>query len=191
MKNRRKHAALAAAVTLSALAGTTAAAPARTHATGPHAVGTVRTTQYGVPRTLKRGGTITLSIWYRQNSRYTMEVYGYDLGLWNFAAPGFGQLKGITTTFLDPVTGKWEKPRYADPNGSIVFEVPLNRPGFMLKPNALGHVLMRITFGKTAHLGTWHQDAYPASYSLVNSKNADDPDYLDIPSKNFTFTLVK
>ncbi|RAG87149.1 hypothetical protein DN069_02920 [Streptacidiphilus pinicola] len=109
---------------------------------------------HGVPNSLRRGGTIVFSLWYKQTSRHTISVDDYYLGLMNTTDPRNPWSKGLSIQLLDPTTHKWITPakRFFGPSG---VDWPYVDGGIPLKPNAVGHVYLRVTFGRTARLGRW------------------------------------
>jgi hypothetical protein len=155
--------------------------------TAPHAIGHEISWTHGIPSTAKRGQTITFTLWCNQNSPDRMEVWDYDLSVGNLANPGMGQLKGLTLSFLNPLTDRWQKPAYADQNGTLEFE--LGGRGVILPPKWSGHVDMRITFGASARLGTWTIDPAAGSYTLINAHGVDDPNFVWSNSEEYSLTL--
>ncbi|MBC3840249.1 hypothetical protein GXW82_08715 [Streptacidiphilus sp. 4-A2] len=59
-----------------------AAAAAKAPALSPGQVGTLRIGEAGLPSTVKIGQTVTMTVWFDQNSRYLLDVGGYGTGVW-------------------------------------------------------------------------------------------------------------
>lgn len=198
MVHRFRRATAAAAVTAAAALGLlpmtqASAAPAQTAAPRTavakgHMVGVLYNWDHGIPAKVKRGSTITVSFWYRQTSHEVMAVGGYGMGLWN---SGNWTMKGVTVTWLDPLTHRWEKPTYIDPNHLPEFDLPQQAGKVLVKPGTVGHTSVRVTFNGNARLGAWRAVGGISWYSLLGSNGQMTNDWLRPefqPTTNFTLT---
>ena len=122
-----RRAVLAVAAGLVAV-GTLATASAPAGAVdAPVRAGSLQEAGKGVPASLKHGQTVYLTIYYRQESRDVMVPHSFGLSLYNLRAPGQGQMRGITATWWDPVTHRWEKASHYDAEGGVELNLPLPR----------------------------------------------------------------
>jgi hypothetical protein len=198
MVHRFRRATAAAAVTAVAALGllpmtqasaatVRSAAPRTTVAKG-HMVGVLYNWDHGIPARVKRGSTITLSFWYRQTSPEVMAVGGYGMGLWN---SGDWTMKGLTVTWLDPLTRHWEKPTYVDSNHLPEFDLPQQASKVLVEPNAVSHIDVRVTFNSNARLGAWRAVGGISWYSLLGRNGQPTNDWLQPafePTTTFTLT---
>lgn len=192
MGTRIRAAAVAAAVALGLVpvsVGTASAAPAGTQASGPHQIGTLKEWASGIPKSFHRGGTIDVTMSYTQKSRDVLAPSGFALSLWNFAAPGFKQMRGISATWWNPVHRRWEKASYYDSNGLIGLNLPGYSPTVKVASGKVGHVYLHVTFSKSAYTGTWHFEPMVNSYWLLTSKGAYDNNYLGDSRSQYTSSL--
>jgi hypothetical protein len=63
-------------------------------------------------------------MYYRQQSRDILVPLLFGLGLWNMSVPGYGQLRGISATWWNPVTRRWENATQYDSSGWLGFDLP-------------------------------------------------------------------
>ncbi len=165
----RRAAVLAAAV---GLIGIMPAATSTASADGMKVIGTLyRGKDTGVPRTVQRGHTVTFTMWYMQRSSVYIYPGAFTVDLWN--PKGINRYgssaPGVHITWLDPVTKQWKATSLNEESGS---EQTLVVPGTSLRYGSgyWAHVEVRITFGMTAPLGTWHfQSVAPNSYYLESA----------------------
>jgi hypothetical protein len=109
--------------------------------------------------------------------------------MWNVAAPGFHQLIGVSATWWNPVTHRWEKAGHYDSTGWIGFYLP-DSPALKVASGTLQHVYVRITFAKTAKTGVWHFEPQVGAYMLFTAKGTSDSASLDdADRKQYTTTL--
>ncbi len=184
----RRAAALVGATAALALAAGTgpaqavsarpATAQSRVPALNPGEVGTLRIGEAGLPSHIKIGQTITMTVWFDQNSRYLFDIGGYETGVWSPYYPG-SDGKGMTVSYLSPVTNRWENSPAAA-YGNFWFSP---ESAVYVRPNYWGHIKVRITFTAHARLGTWYVSPGGFSYMLTKKVNgAEVPGTLDIPS---------
>ncbi|MBC3840573.1 hypothetical protein GXW82_10835 [Streptacidiphilus sp. 4-A2] len=142
-----------------------------------------------MPHTAKQGQTINMVMWYHQNSGLRMVLDGACLSMWNFSAPGTRQNKGVTVSWLSPVTHKWVPSTSVDDNGT--WELDLSQtPTVIVASNYWAHIDVRITFSRSSYTGTWHVGPEPAGGSTYLAKNGS---WLFLPtydqSPQYTFSL--
>lgn len=192
MRRRIRAAAVAVAAIMGWVAineGAASAAPSDMDVFTPHQIGTLKEWASGIPKSLHRGGTIDLTMSYTQKSRDVLAPGSFALSLWNFAAPGEKQLRGISGTWWNPVHHRWEKASYYDSNGLIGFDLPGSSPTIKVASGKVAHIYVRVTFGKTAYTGTWHFEPMVDSYQLLTSKGTYDPNFLGDDRSRYTSTL--
>ncbi|MGW2937847.1 hypothetical protein ACWDA7_39940 [Streptomyces sp. NPDC001156] len=144
----------------------------------------------GIHKSYRRGNTLYLTMYYTQKSPDTLVPLGFALSLWNFSAPGEGQLRGISATWWNPVRHRWERPSYQESNGLFGFDLPASST-VKLASGKVGHVYVRVTFGKTAHTGLWHFEPMVTAYSLLTPKGTYDSNYLGDSRSQYTSTLYR
>ncbi|MDF3292993.1 hypothetical protein [Streptomyces silvisoli] len=155
----------------------------------PQQIGTLKQWASGIPKSLHRGATIRLTMSYTQKSRDVLAPTGFALSLWNFAAPGFKQMQGISAKWWDPVHHRWEKASYYESNGLIGLNLPGYSPTVKVASGKVGHVYLQVTFSKTAYTGTWHFEPMVSGYWLLTSKGTYDNNYLGDSRSQYTSTL--
>ncbi|MEW2161352.1 hypothetical protein AB0950_40225 [Streptomyces sp. NPDC007189] len=143
----------------------------------------------GIPSSFQRGGTIDVTMSYTQKSPDVLAPAGFALSLWNFAAPGLMQMRGISAMWWNPVHHRWEKASYYNSNGLIGLNLPGYSPTVKVASGKVGHVYLHVTFSKTAYTGTWHFEPMVNSYWLLTSKGAYDNNYLGDSRSQYTSTL--
>jgi len=184
---RRAAALSAAGAALVVAAGTGSAqaesahpATAQAHAApalSPGEVGTLRIGEAGLPSTVRIGQTVTMTVWFDQNSRYLLDVGGYDTAVWSPYYPSTDG-KGMTVSYLSPVTNRWESSP-AGAYGSFWFSP---ERAVYVKPNFWAHITVRITFTSHARLGAWYVSPGGFSYMMMKSVNGPAvPGTLNIP----------
>jgi hypothetical protein len=190
MRYRYVVAAVAAGALCTAVGQASAATPGSTGrpaAVVAHEVGTLKTAEKGLPHTVKRGHTVTVTFSYSQNSHDVLGVSTYGMGLWY---AGDWRYHGVAVTWLDPLTHRWEKP------GSLADQLPeFNVPGpgyrLRLKPGATGRLTLRIAFAKNAHLGAWRLVGGVAGYQLFDKSGHPVDDWLLTPQTTYDFTVTR
>ncbi|QMU70102.1 hypothetical protein [Streptacidiphilus sp. P02-A3a] len=167
MRTRTGRALVLAAA--AALLGVTPLVAGTASASGPQPSGTLyRGKDTGLPASVERGHSVTLTLWYMQRSPDYLYPGTFELDLYNPAGVNkYGSsAPGVSVTWLDPVTGRWEASDYRYNNASVQgFEVP----GTKLRYGSgyWAHVQVRVAFNGTVPLGTWHLASYaPDSYSV-------------------------
>ncbi|MFD8394601.1 hypothetical protein ACFV2N_36745 [Streptomyces sp. NPDC059680] len=189
----RIRAAVVAALAIMGLvpmsAGTALAAASGTQVSAPHRIGTLKEWASGIPKSFQRGSTIHVTLSYTQKSPDVLAPAGFALSLWNFAAPGFKQMRGISATWWNPVHHRWEKASYYESNGLIGLNLPGYSPTVKVASGKVGHVYVQVTFGKSAYTGTWHFEPMVNSYWLLTSKGTYDNNYLGDSRSQYTSTL--
>ena len=172
-----------------AAGGTAAsAAPAGKHPS-VRTIGTLLEAAKGFPKTMRRGDTAYVTFYYRQHSPDTMVPTGFALNLWNMAAPDYHQTLGISATWFNPATHRWEKASHYDSVGVIEFNLP-DSPSVKVASGTLAHVYIRLAFGKAAHTGLWHFEPSVSGYEMLTPKGVSDSNYLeDTDRKQYTSTL--
>lgn len=191
MRMRIRAAAAAAAAIVGLLpidAGAASAQPYAARTSAAHQIGTMKEWGSGIHKSYRRGNTLYLTMYYTQKSPDTLVPLGFGLSLWNFSAPGEGQLRGISARWWNPVRHRWEKPSYAESNGLFGFELPASST-VKLASGKVGHVYVRVKFGKTAHTGQWHFEPMVTAYSLLTRKGAYDSNFLADSRHQYTSTL--
>lgn len=191
MRMRMRAAAAAAAVVVGLLpigAGAASAEPLGAHTTAAPQIGTMKEWGSGIHKSYRRGNTVYLTMYYTQKSPDTLVPLGFGLSLWTFSAPGEKQLRGITATWWNPVRHRWEKPSYTESNGFLGFDLPSNST-VKLASGKVGHLYVRVTFGKTAYTGQWHFEPMVSAYSLLTRKGAYDDNFLADNRSQYTSTL--
>ncbi|MFJ3229867.1 hypothetical protein [Streptomyces sp. NPDC086787] len=168
--------------------GPASAAPAGTHASAARQIGTMKEWAGGIPKSVHRGGTIHLTMSYTQNSRDTLLPLSFGLSLWNFSAPGEKQLRGVSATWWNPGHRRWEKASHQESNGFFGFDIP-DDSTVRLAPGKVGHVYVRVTFGKTAYTGKWHFEPMVSAYQLVTPKGKSDNNFLSDSRRQYATTL--
>jgi hypothetical protein len=123
----------------------------------------------GLPKSVHRGHTITVELWFRQYSPYYVQVGSYGINFWN---PGgvnkYGDsAPGVTVTWYDPVAKRWVPSDVRlDHNTNQIWEVPGR--GVMVPSGVWNHQLARITFASWVKPGVWHLEGEaPQSWSMV------------------------
>jgi hypothetical protein len=143
-------------------AAVSAAAHTRAPALDPGQVGSIRISEVGLPSTVRIGQTVSVNVWFEQNSRDLFEIGGYGTGVWS---PYYPNGKGLTVSYLSPVTNRWENsPEGAD--GSFDFAP---ERAVYVRPNTWAVIKLRITFTSRARLGAWYLSPGGFSYSLVKT----------------------
>ncbi|MEU8976408.1 hypothetical protein AB0D11_45920 [Streptomyces monashensis] len=171
-------------------AGTASASSSGTQVSATHQIGTLKEWASGIPKSLHRGGTIRLTMSYMQKSRDVLAPAGFSLSMWNFAAPGFKQMRGISATWWNPVHHRWERASYYESNGLIGLDLPGLSPTVKVSSGKVGHIYLHVTFSKTAYTGTWHFEPMVGGYWLLTPKGAYDTDnYLGDSRSQYTSTL--
>lgn len=89
---------------------------------------------------------------------------------------------------VEPVRHRWEKPSYTESNGFLGFDLPSNST-VKLASGKVGHLYVRVTFGKTAYTGQWHFEPMVSAYSLLTRKGAYDDNFLADNRSQYTSTL--
>jgi hypothetical protein len=162
---QKAHAVLgAAAVAASALAIGNASAA---HATMPHIVGTEHSYIKGMPAVVKRGTTVNLTVWYRENSPDSVIPYDHFVFL-SADLQRHSATRGVTVSLQDSVTGKWSVLRSGTGQNDGQYW-PLAHPQ-VLHPGFFAHLNLRISFSKAAYVGHWQLSTMPIyAYTLLNS----------------------
>ncbi|WP_377266986.1 hypothetical protein [Peterkaempfera sp. SMS 1(5)a] len=127
----------------------------------------------GIPSRVKRGKTVTFTLRYRLQTRETYAPLTFELDMGSAGPAGNAQYKGVSSTYFDPATRKWEKPSHAPHSADFVYTVGGTYPSVKLKPGALGQVTIRVTFGKDTYLGTWWTDGSVYGYLLKTGGGFD------------------
>ena len=159
----------AASAVAAVLLGAAPVAAGAAQAASPQPSGTLyRGSDSGMPSSVERGHTITFTMWYMQRSPDYIYPGTFELDVYNPAGINkYGSsAPGVTVSWLDPVTNKWEPNSYRYENG--------NQQGFVVPGTHLryssgfwAHVQVRVTFGAAVPLGTWHLGSFaPDSYSM-------------------------
>jgi hypothetical protein len=158
-------------------------------AAGARDAGTMQEAGKGVPASMRHGQTVYLTMYVRQHSNDILVPQSFGLSLWNMKAPA-GMLRGISATWWNPVTHRWEKASHYDSlSGYIGFYLP-DSPQMRISSGTLAHVYVRITFSRAAFVGLWHFMPELGSYYLLTAKGQDDYAYLDLTSeRQYTSTL--
>ncbi|WP_037603636.1 hypothetical protein [Streptacidiphilus rugosus] len=201
MRTRIRRAAVSAAAAFAALGLVTATAPqAGAAAAAPQAsknagrmIGTMWAWE-AVPKTVHRGSTLTLTYWYKENTSEWMAPLSWGMGLQRDATPthyGTWTTSGVVVTWLDPATGRWEKPTLDNANHVFEFVSPAGHWAPRLAPNQFGHLTVRITFTAAAHLGLWRECGGIASYQLYDRYGHPTNDWLMPYQVLRPFTLVR
>ncbi|WP_370146013.1 hypothetical protein [Streptacidiphilus sp. EB129] len=151
---------------LGAGAGTAAAA---THAAGaqPRDIGSLYEAINGVPAHVKRGTSITVTMWYMERSPDSIQVLDDGISL--------SRTGGVRVDWLDPVTNKWEPTSGSWGNGSYYLQIP-SKSRLVYRPGFWAHVSVRITFTKSARLGAYYLfPNAPYGYSMLAKSGREDP----------------
>ncbi|TDU05011.1 hypothetical protein EDD99_3496 [Streptomyces sp. 846.5] len=176
MRIRTRRGAVLAAATglLALLPGGLAVAQTRTvHATAKPlpVVGTLQVGCNGFPRTVKRGSTINVTMWYRQVSPDELTPTDFGLLLWSSKSgtPGAPQ-RGVSVSWQDPQTGRWVASNGSYSPGDFEYYPA----GVQQWPSGYwAHQYVRITFAGTADLGGWNIQCAPAAtYALQTHSGA-------------------
>ncbi|KOV55640.1 hypothetical protein [Streptomyces sp. MMG1121] len=138
---------------------------------------------------MHRGTTIGVTMSYIEKSRDVLAPAGFALSLWNFSAPGFKQMRGISATWWNPVHHRWEKASYYESNGLIGLTLPGYSPTVKVASGKVGHVYLHVTFSKSAYTGTWHFEPMVGGYWLLTPKGTYDSNYLGDSRSQYTSVL--
>ncbi|WP_034088902.1 hypothetical protein [Streptacidiphilus albus] len=171
MNTGRTALGIAAVAALLALVPGSAQAAAHPAANMPPTVGTLNSSVH-TPAVVKRGTTVTMVVWYRDESPYKVQVLGRGLGLTadDDRRPALDN-RGVTVSLQDPATGRWGvwKPDMAGD-----YWTWLVKNQIAITPGYWEHVNLRITFSKAAYAGQWQISAMPAeAYSVADPHNAN------------------
>jgi hypothetical protein len=166
---RRTAIVAAAAGLLAVLPGTSAYASIPEP---PQQVVVLSVSAHGVPRALKEGQTIDLTIWYRQNSGDVMSPEVFSLAMRNAAAPASKQTRGVTVSWLSPLTNSWQQAPWVADTGLWGWGPPsLNGPQIEVPSEYWAHIDARITFSRSAYTGVWHLTPEPAYADTFETSN--------------------
>lgn len=166
-----------------AAAGPSAARPAAAQSSDTSG-GEVDTYITGMPSSLRTGRTVTCTLYYRVHAHERFAPLNVELDIYGEAA-----YKHISATLYDPVTRKWEKP-YAPPHSTdYEFGIGGSYPSLGVKPGALAHFTVRVTFAKGAKTGRWSVDGVPTGFLLTSSGALDIHHFLDGTMKVTRFTV--
>ncbi|MGW4568561.1 hypothetical protein ACWEN3_41510 [Streptomyces sp. NPDC004561] len=123
----------------------------------------------GVPKSVHRGRTITVELWFRQYSPYYVDAYSYGLHFWNPAGVNARgeSAPGVTVTWYDSAKKRWvPSDERLNHNSNQIWDVPGR--GVMVPSGVWNHQLTRITFASSAKTGLWHfEGEAPQSWSVV------------------------
>ena len=199
MGNRIRRAAVSAAAAIAALGLVATAAPqagaaaAPQRATAGRQIGTWWAWE-NIPKTVHRGSTLTITYWYKENTSEWVAPLSWGMGLQRNATPthaGTWTTTGVVVTWLDPATGRWEKPTIDKANHLFEFISPDGHWAPKLAPNQFGHITVRIAFTSAAPLGQWREEGGIASYQLYNRSGQPTSDWLMPYQVLRPFTLVR
>ena len=155
-------------------------------------VGTLYTAAKGIPASVKRGQTINLVIWYMQRSKDVLVPVQDQVTLWNpngVNARG-SSAPGVTVSWLNPVTGRWQPSNWITDHNTEQYLVLPATPEIKVTSGYWAHVDARITFSSSAALGTWHVMPEGANgYMLQTAKGAWASGFLNSHPALFSVTV--
>jgi hypothetical protein len=160
---RRTSGLLAAAALLGIIPGTFTTAQAltaRPATGGERTVGTMRVVVVGLPHTIKRGTTTSVTIWYTQNSRFRLTPVDFAFYMWASRSTTYSN---IWVNWLNPISKRWQSSSWLA-GGDHVFTFPPTSPS--IAPNHWARIDAKIYVGKHAELGKWNVDALPSYQTL-------------------------
>jgi hypothetical protein len=180
----------AAAPQAGAVPRAAAAAASTPHTAAGHMIGSLWSWE-GVPKTVRRGSTLTITYWYKESTKESMTPLAWGMGLQRHGASTTWTTSGVVVSWLDPATGRWEKPAVDNVDHVFAFAPPAGHLAPRLAPNQYGHITVRITFTKAAHLGLWGETGGVAGYQLYDRFGRPTADWLMLHPTLRPFTLVR
>lgn len=181
----RRTVGLAAAATLLGFApGVTSSAAA---ASPSKPIGAAYSSTVGVPSSVRAGTTVYMHTWYMEKSPDSIAAQDFIVSVRSLSTSSEA---GISVSWLNPITGRWQA---VNRSGSADFGLFLEtEPTHLtLAPGKWARIDFRITFGNSAHLGSWSVAPHvPNGYVMLNSHGAPVAGYLSFaPTRSFNVSV--
>ncbi|MYS23701.1 MULTISPECIES: hypothetical protein [unclassified Streptomyces] len=173
--------ALTTGVLMAALMGPGSASATPVNA--PAKAGTLKNAASGIPKTMRHGQTVHMTLYYKQNSPDILVPSSFGVSLYKTGGNTSDELRGITASWWDQVTHRWERFSWATKEGDIYFDLPAS-PAVKVGSGILAHVYIRLTFGTATPSGVWHFWPQLDGYSLLDKHGKSVNAYLDGSDKD-------
>ena len=141
-----------------------------------------------MPTTVRHGSTVDLTLWFKQTSPDAL-LLTQSLQLQDGSRPTSTHLPSVSVQWRDPVTGRW---CHENQEAGGLFEQPNWMTAVKTVPNTWNHLYMKITFGPSTPVGTWHLALDPAIGVIAFNKQGKyvdgGPEYF-FPG-SYTFKVI-